>query len=295
MKIRTMWRHIRDAVKSLFRNGWSTFGAISAVSMVLLLVGIFVSLLFNMNKIATDVEQDVNVRVYIDLAADETKTAELKAAIEALDTVDTVKFRSKDEELEDITKSVAQEFELFKNDSNPLRDAFDVSTKNPKQTKEVANVIEKMDYVARVNYGGARADTLFKVISTSRNVGIGVITVLLIIALFLISNTIRATIHARRTEIEIMQLVGATKAYIRWPFFLEGGLIGLIGSIVPIALLWALYVWIYKGGSDFFAGSNFSLLAPTPFLYRLSWAMAGVGILIGSFGSIFSMRRFLKK
>ena len=295
MKIRTMWRHIRDAVKSLFRNGWSTFGAISAVSMVLLLVGIFVSLLFNMNKIATDVEQDVNVRVYIDLAADETKTEELKAAIQALDAVDTVKFRSKDEELDDITKSVAQEFELFRNDSNPLRNAFDVSTKNPNQTKEVATTIEKMDYVARVNYGGARADTLFKVISTSRNVGIGVIAVLLIIALFLISNTIRATIHARRTEIEIMQLVGATKAYIRWPFFLEGGFIGLIGSIVPIALLWVLYLWVYKGGSDFFAGSNFSLLAPNPFLYRLSLAMAGVGVLIGSFGSIFSMRRFLKK
>ena len=295
MKIRTMWRHIRDAVKSLFRNGWSTFGAISAVSMVLLLVGIFVSLLFNMNKIATDVEQDVNVRVYIDLAADETKTEELKAAIQALDAVDTVKFRSKDEELDDITKSVAQEFELFKNDSNPLRNAFDVSTKNPNQTKEVATTIEKMDYVARVNYGGARADTLFKVISTSRNVGIGVIAVLLIIALFLISNTIRATIHARRTEIEIMQLVGATKAYIRWPFFLEGGFIGLIGSIVPIAVLWGLYLWIYKGGSDFFSGSNFSLLAPNPFLYHLSLAMAGVGVLIGSFGSIFSMRRFLKK
>ena len=179
MKIRTMVRHIRDAVKSLLRNGWSTFGAISAVSMVLLLVGIFVSLLFNMNKIATDVEQDVNVRVYIDLAADETKTEELKAAIQALDAVDTVKFRSKDEELDDITKSVAQEFELFKNDSNPLRNAFDVSTKNPNQTKEVATTIEKMDYVARVNYGGARADTLFKVISTSRNVGIGVIAVLL--------------------------------------------------------------------------------------------------------------------
>ena len=295
MKIRTMWRHIRDAVKSLFRNGWSTFGAISAVSMVLLLVGIFVSLLFNMNKIATDVEQDVNVRVYIDLAADETKTEELKAAIQALNAVDTVKFRSKDEELDDITKSVAQEFELFRNDSNPLRNAFDVSTKNPNQTKEVAKTIEKMDYVARVNYGGARADTLFKVISTSRNVGIGVIAVLLIIALFLISNTIRATIHARRTEIEIMQLVGATKAYIRWPFFLEGGFIGLIGSIVPIAVLWGLYLWVYKGGSDFFSGSNFSLLAPNPFLYRLSLAMAGVGVLIGSFGSIFSMRRFLKK
>lgn len=295
MKIRTMGRHIRDAFKSLFRHGLMTFGAISAVSMTLLLVGIFVSLLFNVNKIASDIEQDVNVRVYIDLAADEAKTAELEEQIKQLEAVDTVTFRSKDEELEDITKSVAQEFELFKNDSNPLRNAYDVSTKNPKQTKEVAALIEKMDYVARVNYGGARADNLFKIVATTRNIGIGVIAVLLLIAIFLISNTIRGTIYARRTEIEIMQLVGATKAYIRWPFFLEGGMIGILGSILPIGLLWMLYLWIYKGGTDFLAGSNFSLLAPNPFLVRLSIILAAIGLLIGSFGSLFSMRRFLKK
>lgn len=295
MKIRTMWRHIRDAVKSLFRNGWMTFGAMSAVSMTLLLVGVFVSLLFNVNKIASDIEQDVNVRVYIDLAADTEQTNALQAKIQALDGVDTVTFRTKDEELDDITKSVAQDFELFKDDTNPLRDAFDVSTKSPTQTKEVAEQIQQMDYVARVNYGGARADNLFTIVGTVRNIGIGVITALLLIAIFLISNTIRSTIYARRTEIEIMQLVGATKAYIRWPFFLEGGLIGLLGSIVPIVVVWLVYLGVYRSGSDFFSGTSISLLAPNPFLHRVSWGMLAIGLGIGSFGSLFSMRRFLKK
>jgi len=81
MKIRTMGRHIRDAFKSLFRNGLMTFGAVSAVSMILLIVGVFVSLLFNVNKIGSDIENDVNVRVFIDLAADQTKTDELEAKI----------------------------------------------------------------------------------------------------------------------------------------------------------------------------------------------------------------------
>ena len=110
-----------------------------------------------------------------------------------------------------------------------------------------------------------------------------------------IANANSPTIYSRRTEIEIMRLVGATKAYIRWPFFLEGGMIGLLGSIIPIGLVWSIYLWIYKGGSDFFSGSSFSLLDPNPFLIYVSLAMAAIGITIGAFGSILSMRRFLKK
>ena len=295
MKIRTMGRHIRDAFKSLFRNGLMTFGSVSAVSMILLIVGVFVSLLFNVNKIGSDIENDVNVRVYIDLAADQEKTDQLEAKIKELADVESVTFRSKDEELEDITKSVAQEFELFKNDGNPLRNAFDVKAKEPQKTSAVAKAIEGMDYVARVRYGEARADNLFRIIATARNIGAVIIVGLLALAMFLISNTIRSTIYSRRTEIEIMRLVGATKAYIRWPFFLEGGMIGLLGSIIPIGLVWSIYLWIYKGGSDFFSGSSFSLLDPNPFLIYVSLAMAAIGITIGAFGSILSMRRFLKK
>ena len=295
MKIRTMGRHIRDAFKSLFRNGLMTFGSVSAVSMILLIVGVFVSLLFNVNKIGSDIENDVNVRVYIDLAADQEKTNQLEAKIKELADVESVTFRSKDEELEDVTKSFAEEFSLFKNDGNPLRNAFDVKAKEPQKTSAVAKAIEGMDYVARVRYGEARADNLFRIIATARNIGAVIIVGLLALAMFLISNTIRSTIYSRRTEIEIMRLVGATKAYIRWPFFLEGGMIGLLGSIIPIGLVWSIYLWIYKGGSDFFSGSSFSLLDPNPFLIYVSLAMAAIGITIGAFGSILSMRRFLKK
>ena len=295
MKIRTMGRHIRDAFKSLFRNGLMTFGSVSAVSMILLIVGVFVSRLFNVNKIGSDIENDVNVRVYIDLAADQEKTDQLEAKIKELADVESVTFRSKDEELEDVTKSFAEEFSLFKNDGNPLRNAFDVKAKEPQKTSAVAKAIEGMDYVARVRYGEARADNLFRIIATARNIGAVIIVGLLALAMFLISNTIRSTIYSRRTEIEIMRLVGATKAYIRWPFFLEGGMIGLLGSIIPIGLVWSIYLWIYKGGSDFFSGSSFSLLDPNPFLIYVSLAMAAIGITIGAFGSILSMRRFLKK
>ena len=295
MKIRTMGRHIRDAFKSLFRNGLMTFGSVSAVSMILLIVGVFVSLLFNVNKIGSDIENDVNVRVYIDLAADQEKTDQLEAKIKELADVESVTFRSKDEELEDVTKSFAEEFSLFKNDGNPLRNAFDVKAKEPQKTSAVAKAIEGMDYVARVRYGEARADNLFRIIATARNIGAVIIVGLLALAMFLISNTIRSTIYLRKTEIEIMRLVGATKAYIRWPFFIEGGMIGLLGSIIPIGLVWSIYLWVYKGGSDFFSGSSFSLLDPNPFLFYVSLAMAAIGITIGAFGSILSMRRFLKK
>lgn len=294
MKIRTIVRHFRDAFKSIFRNALMTFGAISAVSMTLLLVGFFVAILFNVNKIATDIEQDVNVRVYIDLAADTQKQEELQRMIQAIPEVASIDFRSRDEELDDITKNFSPDFALFKNDGNPLLDTFDVSTKDPNVIKDVAQKIEAMEYVARVNYGGARADKLFKIVGTIRNIGIVIILGLILIAIFLISNTIRATIYARRTEIEIMKLVGAKNSYIRWPFFLEGAIIGLVGSLLPVGVLWTVYLLVYANGSNFLSGSNLSLLAPNPFLYYIAGGVIGLGVIIGAFGSVMSVRRFLK-
>src|SRR5699024_2801888 len=110
---------------------------------------------------------------------------------------------------------------------------------------KVAEEIEPMDYVSEVNYGGAEADRLFKMTSTIRNVGLIIIVALIFTAVFLISNTIRITIFSRSTEIEIMKLVGATNWFIRWPFLIEGALIGLIGSIIPSVVLWFLYQNIF--------------------------------------------------
>ncbi|WP_018659334.1 permease-like cell division protein FtsX [Allofustis seminis] len=293
LKLRTLSKHISDSVRNIVRNSWMSFAAVSAVSITLLLVGGMLALLFNVNKFATDIEQDVSVRVYIDLTTDQEQRDELQAEIQKLETVESVDFSSRDEELENVISGYGDSFDLIDEDENPLYDVFVVSTKEPKDTKETAKQIDEMPYVARVSYGDAKADRVFKVTKGIRNVGGVIIGALIFTAIFLISNTIRITIYSRGTEIEIMKLVGATNWYIRWPFIIEGALIGLFGAIVPVLIVWIGYYGAYNNITPFLSGSIYSLLSPNPFLWELTALMVGMGVMIGSLGSALSIRRFL--
>lgn len=294
MKFRTMGRHIRDAFKSLFRNGWMSVAAISAVAMTLILVGSFIAILFNVNKLASDVENDVSVRVFIDLAADETNKESLRAQLEQIPNVDTLTYSTRDEELNKLVGSYGEEFNLFGGDDNPLHDVYILNTEVPEQTGEVAATAEELDYVSKVEYGGTTAEKLFDTIATMRTIGLAIIAGLLLIAVFLISNTIRITIFSRSTEIEIMRLVGAKNNYIRWPFLIEGAIIGLIGALIPTGILIFAYNFLFDLGSQYLMGSNFALLAPAPFIYYLGLGLMGIGVILGSIGSVLSMTRFLK-
>ena len=294
MKFRTFMRHIRDAFKSLFRNGWMSIASISAVALTLLLVGSFTGILLNVNKLASDVENDVSVKVYIDLAADAAAQEALKTELENIANVESITFSSKDEELDKIIGSYGDEFDLFGGDANPLYDAYVLNTTAPEQTKAVAEAASAMQYVTQVEYGGATADKLFETIATIRTIGLVIIIGLLLVAVFLISNTIRITIFSRSTEIEIMRLVGAKNSFIRWPFLIEGAIIGLIGALIPMTFLVFLYRFIFNVSGDYLAGTNFGLLTPNPFLLYISLLMVVIGIFIVAFGSVFSMRRFLK-
>ncbi|HJA90535.1 MAG TPA: permease-like cell division protein FtsX [Candidatus Jeotgalibaca merdavium] len=294
MKFRTMMRHIRDASKSLVRNGWMTLAAISAVTMTLLLVGSFVAILLNVNKLATDIENDVSVRVFIDLGAQESDRENLRSELEKIPNIETITYSTRDEELDKLIGSYGEEFNLFGGDDNPLHDVFILSTAMPDQTGAVAEAAEKLTFVAKVEYGGTTAEKLFDTISTMRTIGVIIIFGLLLIAIFLISNTIRITIFSRSTEIEIMRLVGAKNSYIRWPFLIEGSFIGLIGSLIPTIILVFMYRFLYQLGTDYLIGSNFALLSPEPFIYYTGLALIAIGVFIGSFGSVISMSRFLK-
>lgn len=294
MKFRTMMRHIRDASKSLVRNGWMTLAAISAVTMTLLLVGSFVAILFNVNKLATDIENDVSVRVFIDLGAQESDRENLRSELEKIPNIETITYSTRDEELDKLIGSYGEEFNLFGGDDNPLHDVFILSTAMPDQTGAVAEAAEKLTFVAKVEYGGTTAEKLFDTISTMRTIGVIIIVGLLLIAIFLISNTIRITIFSRSTEIEIMRLVGAKNSYIRWPFLIEGSFIGLIGSLIPTIILVFMYRFLYQLGTDYLIGSNFALLSPEPFIYYTGLALIAIGVFLGSFGSVISMSRFLK-
>lgn len=269
MKTVTLKRHLKESLKSLKRNGWMSVAAVSAVTVTLILVGVLLSILLNINKIAHDVENDVQVRV--DIARDTTKEqqAQLKAKLQKIDGVKKISFSSKKNELNNVVGTYGKEFQLFKGDDNPLHDIFIVDTNSPTETISVAKKAKKLQYVYDTRYGGASAKKLFRAMAAIQRWGLVISLLLLFVAVFLISNTIRITILSRSNEIAIMRLVGATNSYIRWPFILEGAWTGFLGAILPIVLVDVAYLWLYGVMSSSMASTGYQLLTPGTFLWQI--------------------------
>ena len=183
---------------------------------------------------------------------------------------------------------------MFKGDSNPLYDVYIVEADKPENVTAVAKSISKIDGVDRADYGGTNTKKIFGLSKVIRTWGLGAAALLLFVAVFLISNTIRITILSRQREIQIMRLVGAKNGYIRWPFFLEGAWVGLIGAILPSLLIGFVYRVAYVGLQKTLSQQGLYLLHPNTFVPQLIILMVVVGVAIGSIGSIISMRRFLK-
>lgn len=296
MKVRTIGRHARESLKSIGRNGWMTFASVSAVTVTLILVGVFFVIMMNLNRVATNIEEDVQIRVHIDVAAGGQEQKTLKSEIEKLPEVKSVTFSPKKKELDNLVKNLGEDgkaFKLFEQD-NPLNDVFVVKTKKPTDTMVVAKKAEKLNYVSKVRYGQGKVEKLFKFIDASRNVGVVLIIGLLFTAIFLISNTIKITIIARRREIKIMRLVGATNTFIRWPFFLEGLWLGILGSILPIIFISIAYYRAYDYLGPKLDGTFIKMLPFTPFVYQVSGILILMGAAIGVWGSVMSVRKFLK-
>ncbi|MFT9372593.1 permease-like cell division protein FtsX [Liquorilactobacillus hordei] len=294
MKISTFKRHVVESLKSLKRNGWMSVAALSAVTVTLLLVGILLSILMNVNKVASDIENDVQVRVLINRGTTKEQETKLKQKLSSLDSVSKIKFSSKERELKNVIGSYGKEFKLFGGDDNPLNDVFVVSAKKPEQTVKITKEAKKMKHVYDAKYGGASAKKLFNIVDNVQKWGIAISLLLLFVAVFLISNTIRITILSRKNEIAIMRLVGATNGFIRWPFILEGAWTGLIGAIIPIIIVDFGYVWLYGIISSSLASTGYSLLTPGVFLFQIDTLLIVIGIVIGAIGSGISMRRFLR-
>ncbi|AST06173.1 cell division protein [Anoxybacillus flavithermus NBRC 109594] len=296
MKLNTLRRHFRESFKSLGRNGWMTFASISAVTVTLLLVGVFLVIMLNIQHITKQIERDVEIRVHVDLSATDADKDALRAKLEALSGVEKVTYSSKDEELQKLIESFGedgQSFRLFEQD-NPLSDVFIVKAKNPLDTEKIAKQIEKLPSVGKVKYGKGQIEKLFAATKTIRNVGLALIVGLLFTAMFLISNTIKITIFARRREIEIMRLVGATNGFIRWPFFLEGLWLGVFGAVVPIVIVLSAYSYVFDLLYPKLKDTFFQLLPFYPFAWQLAAVLVLLGACIGIWGSMMSVRRFLK-
>jgi cell division transport system permease protein len=297
MKIRTLGRHVREGVKNLGRNGWMSFASISAVTITLFILGVFLILAMNVNYFAQSVEKQVEIRVFLDVLATKENVQQVEENIKAISKVDTVTFIPKEEGLKQFKESLGEKAYLFDGleKDNPLPDTFVVKTIQPQDTSAVAAQIKKLQYVKNLNYGEGTVEKLFAWTGAVRNVGIAFIIGLGFTAMFLIANTIKLTIVARRREIEIMKLVGATNWFIRWPFFVEGLLMGVLGALIPTAMLGVGYYYLLDGiQSSFEAAQLFKLLPLFPLVYEVALGLIAIGAFIGIWGSLVSVRRFLR-
>lgn len=297
--IRRFFRHIGESLKSLKRNGWMTLASVSAVTVTLLLVGAFFAAMMNVNKLSKDIENAVDVSVFVNIGTSEKERATLENELYKLPGVlpkseDGVRLSGKDEQLKKLIEDLGPTWKLFDKDNNPLYDVFIVKAKTPKETKAIQKEAAKLANVKKADYGGVSSDNIFKISSFVRKWGLVATVVLLFIAIFLISNTIRITIISRKREIQIMRLVGAKNGFIRWPFFIEGAWIGLLGSIIPVLAMYFGYKKVFDLSKQLFVSSNFSLYPTSELLPQVVIVMVVIGVAIGSLGSILSMRKFLK-
>ncbi|WP_215114112.1 permease-like cell division protein FtsX [Exiguobacterium sp. s70] len=292
-------RHLREGFKGTLRNGWMTFAAISAVTITLLLVGVFALVMFNVNEISENVESDVEIQVFVTRTAEETNVEKLGENLEQIPGVESVTFSSKEDELENFRNQLGEDANAYGTveKDNPLHDRYIVKASDPLNTEKVADAVQSLANVDKVTYGQDYIDKMFAFFNGIRIGGLVLIVGLTLMAMFLISNTIKMTIFSRRREIEIMRLVGAKNSFIRWPFFIEGLLLGVFGALIPIAVIYFGYDVAYSAlqpSLDQLNSDIFKLIDPSILTTQVSLVLLALGAFIGIWGSTTSLGRFLK-
>ena len=296
MRIRTFFYTIGQGIKSLFRNGWYSIASVATITACLFLFGMFYTIIVNFQHMVHSAEEGVSVTVFFKEGTSADEIQVLKAEVEKRPEVSKVDFQTADEAWDSFKKQYLGDYAGGFPD-NPLEgdDNLQIYMKNVSQQANLVTYLESVNIIREVKRSEVTAMTLSAVNRLITLISAGVILVLLGVSIFLISNTVTIGIEIRRNEIEIMKYVGAGDFIVRGPFVIEGMLIGLIGSLIPLALIYVLY-----GEAVGYFSSKFSILSmflqfysPAVIFQKLMPITLGVGVGIGILGSLSSVRRHL--
>ena len=294
---RMLGRSIRDAFKSSVRNFSLSLASISCITITLIIVAVAIIASVNVENVTEKLEKDLTIVVFMENDTTEKEIDHIKETFAKIKNIDTYKFKSKitvKNEMKKESEILGTVLDSFESDESPLKDTFQIKVKEIQNISDTAKTIEKLDKVAVVRYGEGMVDKLIKAFSSIQKVTYGIVIALIIVTVFLIINTIKLTITTRKREISIMRLVGASNFTIKTPFIIEGMILGIFGSIVPIILT----IYGYKAFYNHFGGHLFSqviiLIKPLPFAYMVSLIVLGIGILVGMIGSASAVKKYLK-
>lgn len=295
--LRMLTRSIRDAFKSVVRNFSLSLASISCITITLIIVALAIIASFNVDNFTKEIEKDMTIVVFMDNESTEDDIKDAETRIKKLSNVEKYTYQSK----VDVKEQMQSESDVFKavldewdEDESPLKDTLQIKVKDVTKIKDTANKIKNMDHVSVVRYGEGYVDKMVTAFSSIEKVTYGIVVALIVVTIFLIINTIKLTISARHREIEIMRVVGASNISIKIPFIIEGMILGLFGSIVPVLVTTYGYLAFYKHFDGYLFSELIKLITPEPFIYQTSLIVIVIGVLVGMVGSASAVRKYLK-
>lgn len=294
MKFRTIGYYFKQAFKSMRRNFWMSVAAVSTVAIAAFLVGIFALLVTNVNFMATKLESDIEVVAFVEVDVPRSEVLQLEEQIRSLPGIASVTLVPKEQGLEQMYARYGRDRDLLGalGGDNPLPDYFVVKAREPERVGRIAGQLAQIPQIYKVDYGQQEVERLFQVLGWVRWAGSALILLLVGAAVFLIATTVRLTVFARRRELQIMKLVGASDWFIRWPFFLEGFFLGAFGAALACLALYFGYFSLLDQVTT--SISFLALVTDRAAVYEILWKLLAGGAAVGALGSIISMRRFLK-
>lgn len=294
MSFSTKEYFVKETYKSIRRNGFMSFASISTVAVSLLVLGMFLMIFLNTNNLAQYLESQVQVSVYMQDSATDKELTAVKEKLTKMPGVVKVTQVSKQQALERFKKRLGDQEQLLHSlgKENPFPNSFEIQVDNPERIKVLTPQIGQLPKVETAKFGQEVVEHLFQLTKILRFGGILLVVFLAMATLFIISNTIRLTVFARRKEVIIMKYVGATDWFIRWPFLLEGMTLGFFGAVLASVLINSIYSGLL---TRIHATLAFLPLLPTsPLLIYVDLFLLIAGTGIGALGSYISLRKFLR-
>lgn len=293
---------IKYLTKEGFRNVWTnrmmSLASICVLMSCLVLIGTASMIFLNIDSLLARIEEENVVMVYaVDDATDE-QLAEMESEINQIGNIQKVEFVSKEVAWEEQLATMGQaEAEFFKDVSNdiPLPDAYKVTVENLDMFDQTVEELNKVDHVDIIRENKDLAQKLVSIRQGITVIAIVIVAVLFLISLFIISNTIRLTVYSRRLEISIMKSVGATNNFVRFPFVIEGMILGIVSGVVALGLVWGLYELAINQFGDLLSSLNLKAIAFTDYALPMLGIFVLIGIVCGVGGSLVTMRKYLNK
>ena len=297
MRINTLKYTLKEGFKGLFRNKWYTLASIATISACLFLLGIFMAIMMNFQHIVDNVQKGVAVTTFFTEGTTEEQILGLKIQLEARNEVERVVYVSADQAWADFSETINVGEYMDGFPENPLANCanLEIYINDTSKQEDLVTYLESVEMVRRINKSELAATTLSGMDSLVSVATIGIIGILLLVSVFLISNTITVGISMRKEEINIMKYIGATDFFVRFPFIIQGMLIGLIGAGIPLTAIYFLYNQVIEAVMGYFPSLSTLLgflAVGAVFDYLLPLSLA-VGVGIGYLGSYFTCRKHL--